>query len=230
MASVLFWSANKTGLVGAIPLLLVTAVVFVASGRPIRTAKEKRVRVANLAQLGLAIVYWIAASYVLFRYAPPMLDDENLITQTLHWGVPQNIHLEDLYHREFHYNMVFALPYAVAGSVLSLAGCVIPGISVSRFQKLRDYPFAAGATTALVAIGTTLGINDVLTSYHLWDGPLLLRFWWSNGDWIWWDSWTIERAICYFVPLAVLSGLFMAGLARLTSGGPNSGEALRPPR
>ncbi len=90
------------------------------------------------------------------------------------WGPMPQPELGAYMRHRGHYDFIYALPYYLAGLILTLVGCGVTPRIVRRFRVLSSHPSWSATVTTMVLLLFLAIASDVGTLYRFWRGPVFL--------------------------------------------------------
>ncbi|MBI5084552.1 MAG: hypothetical protein HZB13_08145 [Acidobacteria bacterium] len=143
----------------------------------------------------------------LLKSASPVFMDGGGPMPSFYWGRAPLPDLAEYYSHRSYFDMLYSLPYAVAGLVMTIIGCSITPLVVRRLR----HPWsgtamgtAVGATAASFALLSLAALaSDVGSLMGAWSAP---RFYLSRDV----DLYRVVAMTKILVPTSLLSGAVAA--------------------
>lgn len=151
----------------------------------------------------LLLLYWAIVVHFL-RSASPVFIDGGGPMPSFCWGDRPLPDYGEYMRRQNYYDLLYSLPYYLAGLVLTFIGCGATPLILRRLRASPSHAFrnAAAATLALLLL---LAIaSDAGTLLGIWRGPVFLLH-------RYYDAFTIWSLCKVLLPACILSGVTAVG-------------------
>jgi hypothetical protein len=142
----------------------------------------------------LVLLYWAIVVHFL-RTASPVYFDGGGPMPSFYWGTLPQPDLGGYNRNQVHYDLLYSVPYYLAGLVITLVGCVAAPLLLKQLRTSPAHSFRSAASATLGLLILAAMISDAGTLLRIWRGPVFLL----HSDYRFFPIWWFPRCSC---PLA----------------------------
>ena len=171
---------------------------------------ESNVRIEMLRRLCWGVIlllYWATVVHFL-RVASPVFIDGGGPMPSFYWGHAPQPEMGEYMRRQSHYDLLYSIPYYVAGLVITFIGCGATPLILRRLRASPTHAFRNSAGTTLALVLLVAMAFDACTLLGAWKGPLFLLTRYL-------DAFTILSLCKVLLPACILSGAIAVWQRRL---------------